>query len=293
MKIYFKVLPLFSILGLIVACQDDQVEFSDPNNVKIESRSCSTIEDNFTQNVLPVLAQCSACHFDHDGNNELKIVNGEQYNNYLNIRQYIEDGFDQVLLDKPTGDNAVTHQGGVRFDNQSSEYAAFTTFIDLVKAGEDGEGACAQLNQGASVDVNVESLRQTLRKSTLLFAGRLPTASEYSKVQNASTLRKVLKDQVMVGENFDKFLMESANDKLLTNKFSGRTSVSTNYYPLRDMLHDPNLGGDDSNDTRTMIDRSIQQMPLRLITHIVNNELPYSEVLTADYIMVNGYTLAK
>ncbi|BCE03507.1 hypothetical protein [Marinicellulosiphila megalodicopiae] len=283
----FKTLSLLSILFALVSCKE-QVQFSDEDDFSINARSCSTSEDYFTQKVLPVIAQCSACHFDHDGSNELKIKNGDQYNNYLNMRNYILDGFEQVLLDKPSGDNDVFHTGGIRFDVQSDEYANLNEFIALVHTDE--ESSCDQLNQSASVDVNIESFDQTLRKSTLLFAGRLPTSVEYAKVVSASSLRRVLKDNVMKGENFEKFLMESANDRLLTNKFNGRTSVQGYYYPLRDVLYDENLGGDGSNETRDLIDLSLKQMPLRLINYVVKNDLPYSEVLTADYIIVNGYS---
>ena len=241
MNTNFKLIPLLGLIGLFASCNSDEVTFPDVDDIQIDSRSCSSTEDSFTLNVLPIIAQCSACHFDHDANAELKVVNGEQYSNYLSLTQYIEAGHDQTLLDKPTGDNDVLHGGGNRFTNTSDEYTALVDFIALVKSGVDEEGACANLNQVASVDVNLESYRQTLRKSTLLFAGRLPTSAEYSDAKNKSTLRKVLKESVMVGENFDKFLMESANDKLLTEKFSGRTSVQTTYYPLRDILYDVEL----------------------------------------------------
>ena len=89
MRTYFKYLLLFGLLGLFVSCQDDQITFEDPDVIQLESRSCSTTEDYFSQNILATVAQCSACHFDHDGSAELKIVNGEQYNNYLNMRQYL------------------------------------------------------------------------------------------------------------------------------------------------------------------------------------------------------------
>ncbi len=40
------------------------------------------------------------------------------------------------------------------------------------------------------------------------------------------------------------------------------------------------------------INRSVMESPLRLIEHVVMNDLPYSEIVTADYTLANGHVAA-
>ncbi|MGI9304623.1 MAG: DUF1592 domain-containing protein [Gammaproteobacteria bacterium] len=125
---------------------------------------------------------------------------------------------------------------------------------------------------------------QTLRKAAILLAGRLPTSAESAAVAGSdeSTLRTAVR-ALMRGENFDRFLMETANDHFLTEKFAvdARDRLDAADYPNLTTIVDGDVG---------RVNRALAQETQQLVRHIVNEERPYTEVLTADYIMVNPYS---
>ena len=89
---------------------------------------------------------------------------------------------------------------------------------------------------------------------------------------------------LMSGEGFESFLMETTNDRLLTEAFS------TSIFSIVDRAYYPNsyqyfqVPGPVGSDKR-LTSEALAQEPLRLVSHVVTNERPYTEVLTADYIL--------
>ena len=47
-----------------------------------------------------------------------------------------------------------------------------------------------------------------------------------------------------------------------------------------------------ANEHLTRINRSVQEAPLRLIEHVIRNDRPYSEIVTADYMLADRYVAA-
>ncbi|MCH7671300.1 MAG: hypothetical protein IIB72_03960, partial [Proteobacteria bacterium] len=141
--------------------------------------------------------------------------------NYDSLIQYIENvpNGSELILSKPQGLSA--HGGGVQLTASSDELLAWSEFValsldDIASSG----GGNGQNSESIFSQVLKMDSQQTLRKAALLFAGRLPTASELDSVASASDdeLRLAIRD-LMQGDGFKEFLTESANDRLLTEAF--------------------------------------------------------------------------
>jgi len=122
------------------------------------------------------------------------------------------------------------------------------------------------------------SNEQTLRRAALLFAARLPTETELLQAaQGDSGLRQALRG-LMEGSRFTEFVYETGNRQFLT---AGAGTLSKADFPALDTLSqtDATEYGKALSDAR--------REPLELLRYIVENDRPYSEILTADYTLVN------
>jgi len=209
-----------------------------------------------------------------------------QLTNYDMLSQFIvaEPGGSELILSKPQG---MTHGGGVVLPPGSAELEAFTAFVLAVQQSAGGGGGNAQALFGG---VDMLDNRETLRKASLLFAGRLPTDAEFAAVAEADEagLRQAIRE-LMAEDGFENFLLEGANDRLLTQAFSRAVFavVDRYYYPnSRQYFRQRNLPESDAR----MVSEALALEPLKLISHVVRSERPYTEILTADYIMVNPWS---
>jgi len=109
---------------------------------------------------------------------------------------------------------------------------------------------------------------------------RAPTADEYTAVRNGgdAALRATMRSY-MSGKTFGAFLTDHAMTRFLTLRANPFTAISDTEFPVRQAL------------TPVERDRffvSAQREPNEFVRYIVENELPWSEVVTADYSLVNG-----
>ena len=263
----------------------------DPISIIIEEQPADALQlyqDTISQPI--VQAKCIVCHVSGGVAGTTKLVyqaTGQPdylQNNFDTLVNYIlnEPGGSELILSKPQG---VTHGGGVQLTSKSSEFAALTAFVNAVLQGSGG-GEQQALFDG----VDLLSNEETLRKAALLFTGRLPTESELASVAGGGEgeLRQAVRN-LMMEDGFENFLIEGANDHLLTLAYSRAvfTVVDRFYYPnSRQYFRQRNIPGSDARFTS----EALAMEPLKLISHVVMNERPYTEVLTADYIMVNPWS---
>ncbi|GJM14028.1 MAG: hypothetical protein DHS20C12_24310 [Pseudohongiella sp.] len=240
-----------------------------------------------------VQSQCIVCHTStgvasssalHYVNSSVDGYQQTNYNTLLNYIQNVPNGA-SLILSKPQGISA--HGGGVQLTAGSSALADWSSFIATVNDEVAGTGSDVQGIFAAVAKLDSE---QTLRKAALLFAGRLPSAAELSSVASGSEadLAQAIR-ALMSGDGFESFLMEAANDRLLTEAFS------TNLFGVVDRFYYPNSlqyfqVAAPVGSGKRLTSEALAQEPLRLVTHVVTNERPYTEVLTADYIMVNPFS---
>ena len=136
------------------------------------------------------------------------------------------------------------------------------------------------------------SWTETLRKASLELTGKLPTerqqqiTAEHGQQGLEASLAEIMRD-----ERFSQRVIELYNDHFLTDKYLGRE----NAIELLDEEVYPNLRWferkyPDDEEKAELTNDSLAREPLELIAHVVRNEKPFTEILTANYTMANGYS---
>ncbi|MEQ8312728.1 MAG: c-type cytochrome [Gammaproteobacteria bacterium] len=143
-------------------------------------------------------------------------------------------------------------------------------------------------------------LDETLRKASLQLVSRLPTETESNLVetQGEAGLLSVL-DSMMTEEAFYDRVAEIFNDLILTDRYltiNGTPGEALNLmrgvFPDAFWFGDPQTTEIDAEYISNLFitNDSVAREPLELVNFVVENELPMTEILTADYFMVNPYS---
>lgn len=144
--------------------------------------------------------------------------------------------------------------------------------------------------------------RKLLRRVTLSLGGRLPTENEQTVVVNGGLkVLPLILDAMMKEDAFYDRLREGFNDIFLTVGLEDNAETVLSYdhfektrlwYQKYDLTHIADekartkAGYKLANDYR----EAIQGEPMRLIEYIVRHERSFTEIVTADYIMVTPYS---
>ncbi|MEH6449081.1 MAG: DUF1588 domain-containing protein [Oleispira sp.] len=153
--------------------------------------------------------------------------------------------------------------------------------------------------------VSVIPLDQTLRNATIQLAGRLPSDAETAKVLAEGEVGfAAVMNEVMAEDEFHDRLNEIFNDVFLTDKYLAVNTGSNGALGLLDSddyenkawysINYPSDVDDATNDNRVcatyLSNDAVAREGLELINHITRNSLPITELVTADYTMVNWYS---
>lgn len=157
-------------------------------------------------------------------------------------------------------------------------------------------------NNNASIDVQLMPPKETLRKAALSLTGRLPSSSEYQLVEDQGEAGLAAAfDSLMQDDAFYERLIEVYNDILLTDKYlpgaSGLQLLDGNDYPNRywynDVGFDTTWGTDERrfrDDLMNQTNDTMARESLNLIRYVVEHNRPFTEILTANYLIVNDYS---
>ncbi len=218
-----------------------------------------------------------------------------------------EDG-ESLLLVKITG--GLEHGGGEVFKADSTGYGILKRFVRRTGGLPDEDPAIADYDAAPFFDgIEMMSPRRLLRRVTLSLVGRLPTKEEQAVVERdgLQAIDTVL-DNVMQEDAFYERLREAFNDILLTDGYDGNGEEAFSYTHFHKtrlwyQKHDPNKdrGPDDRLSYSTpemkayykMVQQyreAMRREPLELVAYIVRHDRPFTEIVTADYIMVSPYT---
>lgn len=222
--------------------------------------------------------QCASCHGSDGlgGSVAISLVNCANCGSLSGLTSYIENVMPLGLSSNCVGSCA-------------SEVADYV--INVLNTSD--EGIFEQTIQALQTMAPTESLR----KASLHLLGRLPTATELAEVEanGEAGLRSVV-DQMMEDPDFYVRLSEIFNDRLLTNRYLSSNGAEAAISLLRGLPNlrwfDPGQGQRDAEyqTLRLTTNDSLASEPLELINYVVRNNLPMTEVLTADYFLVNGYS---
>ena len=280
--------PLLTLALCLTSCGKQQ-----------DAATCLTDDEFFEQEVYRKVLQpvCATCPTRGGAARDSNyILENSARPDYLEVNEQMLAGLaglqrdgESVVLRKPLG--LEDHGGGAVLAEDSDEYAILTEYVERLDdpvtkcPGDDevsGEYGVANLNR-----------RRTLRKASMLLVGRFPTPQELDEVSRGGDqgLREVLRE--MMGEEaFVERMQELYNDVLLTdaytNSYDGVALLDYDRYPTRYWFE----ASTDSYevDRRNASSFAISREPLALLGHILRNDLPYTELLTADYVMVNDYS---
>lgn len=266
-------------------------EFSPDTNID----PLTYYQENISQQV--VQAKCIVCHIANGaaGASRLHFVNSNTPNYQAINSQAFADFLTETgvesdyILSKAQG--SLAHGGAQQLTFGSDEYNALAEYLGLL-TGLGDDTSTDDIWSG----VGLLSHKQTLRKAALIFAGRLPSKSEYEAISDntEASLKTALKN-LMTGDGFHKFLTEAANDRLLTFKYLQR---GADFLDLNNghviegaiLQYEANLAGQADDFWRNVLDpaqEGFARSATELIAYVVENEKPYTEILTADYMMLN------
>ena len=271
------------------------------------AQDAETAEEVFHEYIsAPVVqSKCVNCHVEGgvSGHTRLVFVRQSDAPDHedLNLRTFEnlldaveEEGGGTYILNKIQG---VAHGGGAQVPVETAAFANMQRFLGLL--GE--EIASAALTPETPFDtVVMASPRKTLRRAALIFAGRIPTDEEYAAVEGGdeTALRATIRG-LMEGPEFHEFLIRASNDRLLTDRGAViDPGFFVDYlnedYRRKKAAHDSGdeRAWEDYYDWKHRLEYGVTRAPLELIAHVVENDLPYTEILTADYIMANPWTAA-
>jgi hypothetical protein len=215
-----------------------------------------------------------------------------------------------ALLAKPMG---LMNHGGMRvFEEGSPEYNALAEFVRRVSgdSAARNDSACRDFGSLAPPSgVAMMDLPTTLRRASLDLLGRLPTQDELTRASTddagfEATLATMIED-----EAFYRRMRTSFNDMMLTDRYvatDGCDQRALNLVSEQDFPNRGQYGGGsgsgtldccgmdrdnpactDVRDFFLRANNAIAREPVNLFEHVIRNNRPYSEILTADYVLVN------
>ena len=175
---------------------------------------------------------------------------------------------------------------------------------DAACAGEMADFILAVLNAPTKTIKSIDGIilmseTEVLRKAALQLVSRLPTAAELAMLDDDPQhgLSRAI-DNMMEEEPFLDRVAEIFNLYLLTDKYLSSNS-SEGAVRLLNRDDYPNARWFDPEDQerqenyeiiRNTTNNSVAREPLELIKHVVREDRPMSEILTADYIMLNPFS---
>ena len=249
-----------------------------------------------------VQSKCVNCHVEGglSGNTRLVFVpssspehEARNLQTFKDFLTEVEDGA-SYILNKIRG--GLGHGGGTPVAAGTVDYAHMERFLGLLG----GDISPVTITpQTLFETVQMAPARKVLRRAAIVFAGRTPTDEEYAAAQGgAAALRATIRG-LMTGPQFHEFLIRASNDRLLTDRndvtINGNAGFFVDYTNerYRRRMAAYAIGGErgrqEYGDWNDRLMHGFRRAPLELIAHVVENDLPYTEILTADYIMANPW----
>lgn len=210
-----------------------------------------------------------------------------------------KDGVSRLLA-KASG--TVKHGGGAAAKPGTTAHRILERFVARLYGKDEALVGPPDYVPGTYfAGVTTATPQRLLRRVTLSLSGRLPSQAEKDAVEKKGqdAIPSIL-DAVMKEDVFYARLREGFNDIFLTNGYPGNADDALSYdhfeksrhwYQKFDLSHIPEkdrvkAGYKLANDYR----QALLREPLELVAHIVRKEKPFTELVTADYIMVSPYT---
>jgi len=311
---------LFVLLADLIAALAQAVSADEPPMSR--ERPCAQVVDRFFADEVwaKVGAQkCLTCHKTGGDAEESKFIlhdpqrsQGSDKDEVLRQNREafarmarLKNGNDHRMLVKVIG--GLDHGGNDVLKADSTGYRILAEFVRRVNVNGN---ASSKVELSASEQdkppffqgVVMLDDQRLLRRLTLSLAGRLPTPSEAEAITSGGlkALPAVL-DGVMTEQAFYDRLREGFNDIFLTVGYidGAESALSYDHFSTTrhwTQNHDLSHIADEKERTRARYKladdyrAALLGEPMKLVEHIVKNDRPFTEIVTADYIMVTPYT---
>jgi len=266
---------------------------------------CSAMVSEFATVIYPMMdsqspERCANCH---TGPTPLATANGFGFPNdpptaadfdIFRTVAAIDSGGQSLVLVKSTG--GAAHVGGDRFPAGTTDpdYQLLADFVSRATS-------CQEDPPVNPVTIERGSGYEQLHKVTVALVSRPPSDDETNAVDAAGANQAAIDaaispivDGLMNEAAFYTRVEEIYNDVLLTNKEADdRGNVGDNFdldaFANRDYYED-NFSGNERSDLREDTNYGFARAPVELIRYVIENNRPFTEVVSADYTMVNPYS---
>lgn len=254
------------------------------------SPTCVSTREYFTSQVFgKAMTTCQSCHTpggtaDQQGA-KFRIYNSTWPDfvtaNIDAIRKYarLEVEGKPLILMKPLGE--WEHGGGVVLAADSEEYKILTKFVNDLRSGAD-----KSCDGDSQLGVDFLENNEVARKAAITLAGRYPTDEEFSTVGTEEGLDAFIL-KLTNEELFYDRLREIWNDALLTERGLD-AGIGSTFFNAPELYDDRYPGY--SQENRGWTTTSVTQEPMRFIEYVVRNNLPFSDVVSANYVVANPFT---
>ena len=283
---------------------------TDESEEQDTANACATTASAcYASDVEPVVQQnCTVCHqqgLTADQQGARLLFTDDPASNHAALESFVttEGVGADWLLGKIIGD--LGHGGGSVLAKGGDSYYAFADYLTLLIGAntDDGSVDASSIWSGTVI----ESPETTLRRAGILLAGKVPSDEA---IKRAQSLKYGLKSELialMEGEGFHDFITTGANDRLLTDGLKNGIDFQfdTWRFPVfREFELSLPSERPEKFDTEAYWDRpfltqgeanqefrnALIREPLELIAYIVENDRPYTEVVTANYTVVNQFS---
>ena len=253
----------------------------------ISSSSIIEMESTIHQDVIQ--AACAACHnpLGVASNQSLLFAIGDnnvEQENLTIFNAFALNTDARWLLEVAAGGH--NHGGGQQLVEGSESFAIVVEYLEDITGEDLSEGIANQKKY------TIESPATTYRRASLLLTGEIPEENMLIAIDGSdeTTLRTAILE-LMHGDGFKAFLKRGANDQLLVRSLLESKNLRADfqyYYPIFRESYIVDNTTDLNYLDRVLFE--LAEAPLELIAHVVLNDRPYSEILTASYTMVSEQT---
>jgi hypothetical protein len=307
------------IIAIVIGVGFTTVAHGEPAKVYSGAACAAAVDDFFVNEVWAKVGSqsCLECHKvggDAEDSDfvllDLEKISGQERDAALrqNRQQFVQmassmKGDQSRLLLKSTG--KLKHGGKQVLKPDSVGYGVLANFVSRLKRPSAAAIALAAPDKNAPPffdGIRMIDDRQLLRRVTLSLAGRLPTDDEVAAVaSNGRAGVTALLDAILTEDAFYDRLREGFNDIFLTVGYDDNPETALSYEHFS-----KTRGWIEKYDLSKIVDekarlkahyklasdyrKAMLGEPMKLIEYIVRNNRPFSEIVTADYIMITPYT---